>query len=163
MAVKYPVMIRITHHSLTLVHSRVQVPRKIKKSRCCDSSLFGARDGTWRLLRLRLACWWLADRRLATVPGSPLLAKNSPQDCIFTLRPSRVQDLRKIKKSRYCDSSLFGARDGTWTRTGLPHAPQTCASADSATLADVRSANKWYYSRTLHQCQYLNAKNTHLF
>ena len=29
----------------------------------------------------------------------------------------------------------YGARDGTWTRTGLPHAPQTCASADSATLA----------------------------
>ena len=125
--------------------------------------IFGARDGTWRLLRLRLACWWLADRRLATVPGSPLLAKNSPQDCFLTLRPSRVQALRKIKKSRYCDSSLFGARDGTWTRTGLPHAPQTCASADSATLADVRSTNKWYYSRTLHQCQYLNAKNTHLF
>ena len=96
MAVKYPVMIRITHHSLTLVPSRVQVPRKIKKSRCCDSSLFGARDGTWRLLRLRLACWWLADRRLATVPGSPLLAKNSPQDCFLTLRPSRVQVLLQI-------------------------------------------------------------------
>ena len=28
-----------------------------------------------------------------------------------------------------------GASDGPGTHTGLPHAPQTCASADSATLA----------------------------
>ena len=34
----------------------------------------------------------------ATVPGSPLLAKNSPPDCFFTLRPSRVQAPLKIKK-----------------------------------------------------------------
>ena len=114
---------------------------------------FGARDGTWRLLRLRLACWWLADRRLATVPGSPLLAKNSPQDCFLTLRPSRVQAPRKIKKSRCCDSSLFGARDGTWTRTGLPHAPQTCASADSATLAfNCRSLKERLILYQIHFC-----------
>ena len=49
----------------------------------------------------------------ATVPGSPLLAKNSPPDCFFTLRPSRVQAPQKNKKSRICDSSLFGAGEGT--------------------------------------------------
>ena len=29
------------------------------------------------------ALLWLADRCCATVPGSPLLAKNSPQDCFL--------------------------------------------------------------------------------
>ena len=43
----------------------------------------GAGEGTCRMLRLRLAYLWLADRRFATVPVSPLLAKNSPPDCFL--------------------------------------------------------------------------------
>ena len=31
---------------------------------------------------------------------------------------------------------FFGAGDGNWTRTVKPHAPQTCASASSATPAE---------------------------
>ena len=41
------------------------------------------------------------------------------------------------EKRPWSNNQGLGARDGTWTRTGLPHAPQTCASADSATLASA--------------------------
>ena len=44
-----------------------------------------------------------------------------------------------IQKRNFClvDKSSFfvGAGDGNWTRTVKPHAPQTCASASSATPA----------------------------
>ena len=40
------------------------------------------------------------------------------------------------KKGHQMVSFFVGARNGTWTRTVKPHAPQTCASASSATLAN---------------------------
>ena len=98
--------------SLKSIEKALQIKDFIKSNRTPTKirivsklvSGFGAGEGTCRLLRLRLAYLWLADRCFATVPGSPLLAKNSPPDCFFTLRPSRVQDPLKIKKSRCCDS-----------------------------------------------------------
>ena len=47
---------------------------------------------------------------------------------------------KTLEKSRvFVSSSLLckkrGASDGTWTRTSLTHAPQTCLSAYSSTLA----------------------------
>ena len=35
-------------------------------------------------------------------------------------------------------TTRYGARDGTWTRTPKTHAPQTCLSASSSTLATAR-------------------------
>ena len=87
----------------TLRPSRVQAQLKIKKSRCCDSSFWCERRDL--ASAAAVPCMLMARRpSQATVPGSPLLAKNSPPDCSFTLRPSRVQAPLKIKKSRCCDS-----------------------------------------------------------
>ena len=81
----------------TLRPSRVQAPLKIKKSRSCDSSFWCERRDL--ASAAAVPCMLMARRpSQATVPGSPLLAKNSPPDCFFTLRPSRVQDPLKIKK-----------------------------------------------------------------
>ncbi len=38
---------------------------------------------TWRMLRLCLAYYWLDDRCCATVPVSPLIAKNSSPNCFL--------------------------------------------------------------------------------
>ena len=96
----------------TLRPSRVQVPLKNKKSRGLRLFIWCRRRD---LSSAAAAPCILTVRRTsqATVPGSPLLAKNSPPDCFFTLRPSRVQVPLKNKKSRICDSSLFGAGEGT--------------------------------------------------
>ena len=58
---------------------------------------------------------WLADRCRATVPVSPLVAKNSPQDCFLTLRPSRVQVLIK-KRAALLRLFPFGRGRRTWSR-----------------------------------------------
>ena len=63
---------------------------------------------------------------------------HTPSAITYTLRVITYQSFGLDKKrASLLRSSFFGARDGTWTRTGLPHAPQTCASADSATLASA--------------------------
>ena len=41
----------------------------------------------------------------------------------------------KHKKTPLRIWTVFGARDGTWTHTSKTHAPQTCLSAYSSTLA----------------------------
>ena len=90
----------------------IELKNAQKKSRCCDSSFWCERRDL--ASAAAVPCMLMARRpSQATVPGSPLLAKNSPQDCFLTLRPSRVQVPLKVKKSRRCDASFFGARDGT--------------------------------------------------
>ena len=44
-------------------------PAQNKKRAALATLLFGARDGTWRLLRLCLAYLWLADRRKRQYPA----------------------------------------------------------------------------------------------
>ena len=51
----------------------------------------------------------------------------------------QVCDLDKKILQKFLSAVLFGAGDGTWTRTLETHAPQTCASADSATPAGTSS------------------------
>ena len=93
----------------TLRPSRVQDPLEIKKSRCCDSYFWCERRDLPSAAAV--PCMLMARRpSQATVPGSPLLAENSPPDCFFTLRPSRVQDPLEIKKSRCCDSYFWCER-----------------------------------------------------
>ena len=41
---------------------------------------------------------------------------------------------------------LLGAREGIWTPKDKPHAPQTCASASSATLAYEVLMQSWFLS-----------------
>ena len=56
------------------------------------------------------ALLWLADRCRATVPGSPLLAKNSPQDCFLnaqTLPGSSPNFIAKTKNGHHTASVLF--------------------------------------------------------
>ena len=60
----------------------------------------GRGDRTCRLLRLRLAYLWLADRCFATVPVSPLFAKNSPPDCFLNAQTFSGSSPLQIKKSR---------------------------------------------------------------
>ena len=62
--------------------------------------LSGRGDRTCRLLRLRLAYLWLADRCFATVPVSPLFAKNSPPDCFLNAQTFSGSSPLQIKKSR---------------------------------------------------------------
>ena len=79
-----------------------------KKSRCCDSSFWCERRDLTHAAAV--PCMLMARRpSQATVPGSPLLAKNSPPDCFFTLRPW-VQAPLKIKKSRCCDVQSLGKK-----------------------------------------------------
>ena len=67
---------------------------------------------------------------------SVIRGHNSPPDCysVPLVLQAPLFWHKKNESTLMCEL-VFGARDGTWTRTGLPHAPQTCASADSATLA----------------------------
>ena len=66
-----------------------------------------------------------------------------------------------IKQKEQTDwSALFvGAGNGTWTRTSKIHAPQTCASADSATPA----WNVTYYTRKSFKSQGVFRKNILFF
>ena len=89
----------------TLRPSRVQAPLKNKKEPllrlffiwCERRDLASA---------AAVPCMLMARRpSQATVPGSPLLAKNSPPDCFFTLRPSRVQ--APLKKKRAAVATLY--------------------------------------------------------
>ena len=56
--------------------------KKAESTKMCFL-LFGGAQGTCRLLRLRLAHYWLGDRCFATVPASPLFAKNSSPNCFL--------------------------------------------------------------------------------
>ena len=96
----------------------------------------------------------------ATVPGSPLFAENSPPDCFFTLRPSRVQAPLKIKKSRCCDSSYLVRETGLEPVRDY-HTPLKRARLPIPPLSHsivVPSRNVCYYSRTRAKCQELFLK-----
>ena len=64
------------------------------------TSFFGCGGGTDRLLRLRLAYYRLADRCVATVPVSPLLAKNSPPDCFLNAQTFSGSSPTKLNKKK---------------------------------------------------------------
>ena len=97
---------------------RWEVLLKIKKNSTFEKVEFGARDGTGRLRRLRLAYYPLGDPN-PTDFGTrlPLLAKNSPPDCFLNAQtlsgPSPVKIITKKQSNHKCDYSVFGARDGT--------------------------------------------------
>ena len=81
-------------------------------------AFFGARDGTGRLRRLRLAYYPLGDPNPADFGTRlPLLAKNSPPDCFLNAQtlsgPSPVFIITKKQSPHGCVNSVFGARDGT--------------------------------------------------
>ena len=66
--------------------------------------------GLDRLLRLRLTYYRLVDRCVATVPASPLLAKNSPPDCFLNAQtfsgPSPVIQNKKQPQPKGCNCFL---------------------------------------------------------
>ena len=73
-------------------------------------SRHGRGDRTCRLLRLRLAYLWLADRCFATVPVSPLFAKNSPPDCFLNAQTFSGSSPLQIKKSRKTAPFIWSRR-----------------------------------------------------
>ena len=75
---------------------------------------------------------------------------------------TRVEDCpvpARQKKQTFWSAFLVGAGNGTWTRTSKIHAPQTCASADSATPA----WNVTYYTRKSFKSQGVFRKNILFF
>ena len=53
------------------------------------------------------ALLWLADRCRATVPVSPLIAKNSPQDCFLNAQTLSGSSPYQKKEPHSCDSFLL--------------------------------------------------------
>ena len=93
---------------LTLRPSRVQVLIKKKEPHFCDSFLLAGAEG----LAACFALLWLADRCRATVPGSPLLAKNSPQDCFLNAQTLSGSSPYRKKEPHSCDSFLLAGAEG---------------------------------------------------
>ena len=58
------------------------------------------------------ALLWLADRCRATVPGSPLLAKNSPQDCFLDAQALSGSSPYRKKEPHFCDSFILAGAEG---------------------------------------------------
>jgi hypothetical protein len=58
-------------------------------------------------LAVCFALLWLADRCRATVPGSPLVAKNSPQDCFLDAQTLSGSSPYRKKEPHFCDSFLL--------------------------------------------------------
>ena len=58
------------------------------------------------------ALLWLADRCRATVPGSPLLAKNSPQDCFLDAQTLSGSSPYRKKEPHFCDSFILAGTEG---------------------------------------------------
>ena len=54
---------------------------------------------------------------------------------VVRLRPAQPSFHYWIVKTSAFKLRFYGASDGTWTRTPMTHAPQTCLSAYSSTLA----------------------------
>lgn len=61
-------------------------------------------------LAVCFALLWLADRCRATVPGSPLLAKNSPQDCFLDAQTLSGSSPYRKKEPHFCDSFILAER-----------------------------------------------------
>ena len=58
------------------------------------------------------ALLWLADRCRATVPVSPLIAKNSPQDCFLNAQTLSGSSPYRKKEPHSCDSFLLAGAEG---------------------------------------------------
>ena len=58
------------------------------------------------------ALLWLADRCRATVPGSSLLAKNSPQDCFLDAQTLSGSSPYRKKEPHFCDSFILAGAEG---------------------------------------------------
>ena len=58
------------------------------------------------------ALLWLADRCRATVPVSPLVAKNSPQDCFLNAQTLSGSSPYQKKEPHFCDSFLLAGVEG---------------------------------------------------
>ena len=55
---------------------------------------------------------WLADRCRATAPVSPLVAKNSPQDCFLNAQTLSGSSPYQKKEPHFCDSFLLAGVEG---------------------------------------------------
>lgn len=86
----------------------------IKKTRCKKKKplfsgfIFGGDGGSRRLLRLCLAYFWLGDRCFATVPASPLFAKNSSPNCFIYAQTLSGSTHIKMQKAQNCCTFCFG-------------------------------------------------------
>ena len=83
-----------------------------------------------RLLRLRLAYWWLVDHCRAMVPASPLFAKNSSLNCFLNAKTLAgqevlIQTINPNKKTSYTlrYNSFFGRGDRIQPLRVLPVCP----------------------------------------
>ena len=63
-------------------------------------------------LAVCFALLWLADHCRATVPGSPLLAKNSPQDCFLDAQTLSGSSPYRKKEPHFCDSFILAGAEG---------------------------------------------------
>ena len=81
-------------------------PYRKREPHFCDSFLLAGAEG----LAACFALLWLADRCRATVPGSPLLAKNSPQDCFLNAQTLSGSSPYRKKEPHSCDSFLLAER-----------------------------------------------------
>ncbi len=96
---------------------RRKVLLKIKKNSTFEKVEFGARDGTGRLLRLRLAYYPLGDPNPADFGTRlPLLAKNSPPDCFLNAQTlsgsSPVKIITKKQSPHSCVNSVLVRETG---------------------------------------------------
>ena len=80
---------------MTTIFEMKKNPKALIKKASGDLVLAGAEG-----LAACFALLWLADRCRATVTGSPLLAKNSPQDCFLNAQTLSGSSLYQKKKSR---------------------------------------------------------------
>lgn len=93
----------------------------IKKTRCKKKKplfsgfIFGGDGGSRRLLRLCLAYFWLGDRCFATVPASPLFAKNSSPNCFIYAQTLSGSTHIKMQKAQNCCTFCFGGDGGSRT------------------------------------------------
>ena len=83
-------------------------PYRKKEPHFCDSFLLAGTEG----LAVCFALLWLADRCRATVPGSPLVAKNSPQDCFLDAQTLSGSSPYRKKEPHFCDSFLLAGAEG---------------------------------------------------
>ena len=83
-------------------------PYRKREPHFCDSFLLAGAEG----LAACFALLWLADRCRATVPGSPLLAKNSPQDCFLNAQTLSGSSPYRKKEPHSCDSFLLAGAEG---------------------------------------------------
>ena len=95
------------------------------------------------------ALLWLADRRRATVPGSPLLAKNSPQDCFLN-----AQTLSG--SSPYQKKSRTSATLSFWQ--GQKDLPRASHSYGSPTVAVQQYPAHLSSLKTVHRTVFLTLR-----